>query len=137
MIRTILRVLLLAVAFPVVLPYIFAGIQFHGNWLAALGLGGFFAASYLGVGIGISLCFRKFFAGLTRAKKFIPLWVALFWAVSAGLLKLVATVLPALILVSGWAAAVGGGLVLLVIGIATADPPCKSATSNCSESKKA
>ena len=132
MIRVLARVLLISIAFMFLLPKTFTSIEFHGGTLTALGFGLFFSLAYYGIGSALSLSFERFFGGLEHARKFVPLWVAIFWAVSAGLIKLTAFLLPTVLSVYGWAAAIGAGLVLLVIGVITAGSPCKKSDSSSS-----
>jgi len=128
MIRALARVLLISGAFMFLLPMTFTTIEFHGGAAHALGLGLFFSAAYYGIGSLMSHSLQRLFGGLEQAKKFVPLWVAIFWAVTAGLLKLTAFLLPDLLTVYGWAAATGAGLVLLFIGVVTAGSPCNKAS---------
>lgn len=137
MFHTILRVLLIAAAVHWALPYLFNGIQFHGNLAAALGIGLAFSASYLAAGIALRFSLTRIFGALDKARKLVPLWVSLYWVLSAALLMLVSAALPEILTVSGWAQAAGGGLVLLAIGTATASSCSKSPSSHCGSDRRA
>ncbi|MBX9667425.1 MAG: hypothetical protein K2X93_07385 [Candidatus Obscuribacterales bacterium] len=49
----------------------------------------------------------------------IPLWILGFWLLPAYTLMLTSDLMPAYLSVTGWGPAVLGGLITLVIGIAT------------------
>lgn len=114
--RLLLRILFSALALFFVLPMI-QGIQFHGNFVEAVGMGAFFGimlwatfgiaeflSAALAVGtLGIGLLF------------IIPAWLFGFWLLPAIALKLVADVMPAYLTVAGWGPAIWGGLVLFVV----------------------
>jgi len=122
MARLLIRVALFALAIMFVLPLI-SGIQFHGNFVEAIGLGagfallswfvaraaawvsGFLAVATLGLGLLI----------------LVPLWLFGFWALPGIALKLMADILPAYLTVASWKAALFGGVVMLFINLFTAE----------------
>jgi len=129
MFKLLIRVLLFALAFLFVLPHI-NGIQFHGNFMEAVGLGAAFALMSWLVGrvagwLTAVLAIGTLGLGLLVL---VPLWLFGFWLLPVFALKLVAAVLPAYLTVSGWGPAILGGLVMLVISIFTAER--KQASSN-------
>jgi len=118
--RLILRLLLSAVAFIVILPLI-NGIDFHGNFLHALLLAVAFAFMLWVVDlIAVSLSAILTVGSLGTALLWlIPLWLLGFWVLPAVALKLVSDVMPGYLTVTGWAPAIVGGLVMLGIGVLT------------------
>ena len=123
MARLLIRVALFALAIMFALPII-NGIQFHGNFVEAIGLGaaftllswfvarvaawvsGFLAVVTLGIGLLI----------------IVPLWLLGFWALPGIALKLMADMLPAYLTVASWKAALIGGVVMFFINLFTAEP---------------
>lgn len=121
MIRAIVRFLLAGAAFAYVLPLI-PGIDFHGNFGAAIGAALVFSI----VGWLVDLLAKVLSAlwaigtmGLALLV-LIPLWILGFWLLPAVTLKLVADMMPAHLTVSGWIPAIEGGLVMMIIGALTA-----------------
>lgn len=123
MARLIIRVLLSAFAFFFVLPMI-DGIQFHGNFAHAVGLGAFFAIMTWVVGRVAGWLTAALAIGTLGLALFVlvPLWLLGWWLLPAVVLKLVAGIMPAYLTVSGWLPTILGGLVMLVIGMLTAEP---------------
>jgi len=101
-----------------VLPMI-NGIQFHGNFIQAIGIGAFFAIMLWLVGGAAELLTGVFAIGTLGLALLIlvPMWVFGFWLLPAVALKLVADFMPAYLAVSGWGPAILGGLVMLFVNL--------------------
>jgi uncharacterized membrane protein YvlD (DUF360 family) len=118
--RYLIRLLLIAGAFYLVFPMI-PGVQFHGNFIHALLAGALFA--FLGwlVEFGamtISTILTITTLGLALIV-LIPAWLFGFWLLPAVALRFVADFMPSVLNFSGWIPAIWGGLIMLLIGIAT------------------
>jgi hypothetical protein len=119
MLRNAVRVLLIALSLQFVLPLLFSGYQFHGGYLSALGLAAVYTISYVLAGAFLGLGLESFTAHSADSPKLVPLWVVLFWGLSALLLNLTTHVAPSLLSLSGWLPTLGAGLVLLIAGMLT------------------
>ncbi|MDZ4836538.1 MAG: phage holin family protein [Candidatus Melainabacteria bacterium] len=120
--RFIFRLLMTACAFDFVLPMI-PGIQFHGNFLHAIGAGIVFSimawvVEIIGFSIAALLTITTFGIALIFL---IPIWLIGFWFVPAMVLKLTADFVPQYLAITGWTPALWGGLVMLFIGAFTSD----------------
>lgn len=123
MTRLLLRVVLSALAFLFVLPHI-GGIQFHGNFVEAVGIGAGFALLTWLVG-RIAAWLSAIFAVGTLGLGLlivVPLWLFGFWALPGIALKVLADLAPAYLSVPTWGAALVGGLVMFFINLFTAEP---------------
>lgn len=120
MIRFLVRTALTGLAFMYLLPMI-PGIDFHGNFgiavVAALILG---IVGWLVDMLAVVLAAVWTISTLGLALLIlIPLWVLGFWLLPAVTLHVVADMMPTHLTVNGWLPAIEGGLVLLVVGVAT------------------
>lgn len=118
--RFLIRLALKALAFIYILPMI-AGIQFHGGFLAALGLALLFSLLLWGVEIAamaVSAYMTVTTLGLALLV-LIPLWILGFWLLPAFALKLVADFMPQYLSVASWTPAVLGGLLMMVVSMVT------------------
>jgi uncharacterized membrane protein YvlD (DUF360 family) len=120
MTRFLLRLVLIAGAFYLILPAI-PGITFHGNFMYALGAGILFSilgwiVEAIAIAITAMLTIGTLGLGLLVL---IPAWFLGFWLLPAVALKWVADLMPAELSIHGWFPAILGGLVMLVIGIIT------------------
>jgi hypothetical protein len=118
--RLIARLLLSAIAFTSILPLIH-GIDFHGNFWAALGLAIVFGLMLWVVDI-IAVAISTVAAVTTLGVALlwlIPLWIFGFWLLPAVALKMVSDVMPNFLHVQGWIPAILGGLVMLGISMLT------------------
>ena len=118
--RYLIRLALIANAFFFIFPMI-PGIQFHGNFLHALGAGALFAflgwvVESLAIAITALLAIGTLGTGLLFL---VPAWLLGFWLLPAVVLRFVADILPGSLSFTGWGPAIWGGLVMLFIGIAT------------------
>jgi uncharacterized membrane protein YvlD (DUF360 family) len=118
--RYFLRLALTASAFYFLFPII-PGVEFHGNFFYALLAGAAFAfLGWLVELLAISLSVLLTIGTLGMALLFlIPLWFFGFWLIPATALRMVADLMPGTLNFSGWLPAIGGGLIMLIIGIAT------------------
>src|SRR5438874_9305324 len=117
MIRLLIRILIVAFAFYFLLPLV-PGIAFHGNFMHAIGAGILFGIlSWILelVAIAVSTMLAISTLGLALLV-LIPLWIIGYWLFPAFVLKVLADVMPSILTVHGWGAAILGGLVLLAIG---------------------
>lgn len=130
MLRNAVRALLIALSLQFVLPLLFSGYQFHAGFLSALGLAVGFTVSYLIAGALIGLGLESFTAHSANSRKLMPLWLVLFWGMSSLLLVLTAHVLPSVLALNGWVAALGSGFVLLVAGMVTGRTSASSCSGN-------
>lgn len=118
--RVLVQFLLTALAFAFILPMI-NGIDFHGNFVAALGLALLFGimlwvVDFLAIALTAALAITSLGTALIWL---IPLWILGFWLLPAVALRLVADIMPAYFTVVGWTPAILGGLIMLVIGMIT------------------
>jgi len=123
MFRLLIRLALFSLAFTTVLPLI-NGIDFHGNWGAALGLSIFFAVmlwlvDLVAIMISAVLTVTTFGLALLWI---IPFWILGFWLLPAVALRLVADFVPEFLTVQGWMPAILGGLVMMFVSLVTSDP---------------
>jgi uncharacterized membrane protein YvlD (DUF360 family) len=125
MIRFLSRLALNALTFIYILPLI-PGIQFHGHFLAGVGLALLFSLILWAVeASAVALAALWTVSTLGLALIFIiPLWILGFWILPALALLLVSDILPHTLTVVGWWPAILGGLVLLVIGMITGTITC-------------
>jgi len=97
------------------------GIQVHGGFMTSIGLALMF--SILGVVVSwVAALITAFLAIGTLGLALIvliPLWILGFWLLPAYTLMLTSDVMPTYLSVAGWTPAIFGGLLTLVIGIAT------------------
>ena len=118
--RYLLRLLLIASSFYFLFPMI-PGVQFHGNFVHALLAGALFA--FLGWIIEVfAIVLSTILAIGTLGMALlllVPAWLFGFWLLPAVALRLVADMMPNTMTFSGWLPAMGGGLIMLIIGIAT------------------
>lgn len=135
MTRYLIRLVLIAGAFYFIFPMI-PGITFHGNFIHALGAGVVFA--FLGwivesfaIALSAMLAIGTFGLALLIL---IPAWVLGFWLLPALVLRYVADFMPATLAFTGWEPAIWGGLIMLIIGIATTgkihEPPEKTRSTD-------
>jgi len=120
MTQYLIRLVLMASAFYFLFPSI-PGVQFHGNFLHALGAGVLFAFlgwifESLAIAISAMLAIVTFGMALVIL---IPAWLVGFWIIPAFILRNVADIMPGSLSFTGWEPALWGGLVMLFIGIAT------------------
>lgn len=120
MLRFILKLVLTALAFTSVLPLI-PGIDFHGNFMAALLLAFFFGiflwlVDLLAMTISTMLTIGSLGLALLIL---VPLWIFGFWLLPAVALKLLAGAFPDYLTILGWLPAILGGLIMLFIGVLT------------------
>jgi hypothetical protein len=118
--RYLTRLLLFACAFYFVLPAI-PGIAFHGNFLHAILAGALFAfigwiVEFLAITFSAILAIGTLGMALLLL---IPAWILGFWFLPAVVLRIVASLMPSLLSFDGWLPAIGGGLIMLLIGIIT------------------
>jgi uncharacterized membrane protein YvlD (DUF360 family) len=120
MIRWVVRLLLTAAVFAFILPLIH-GIDFHGNFMAAVCLAFVFSIMVWIVDvIAITLTTVLAIGTLGIALLWlVPIWLLGFWFLPAIALKLVSHFMPAYLTVSGWIPAILGGLIMMVIGTLT------------------
>ena len=116
----LIRLVLLALAFQFILPMI-PGIQVHGGFMTSIGLALMF--SVLGVVVSWAAALLTAFLAIgtfgLALLVLIPLWLVGFWLLPAYTLMLTSDVMPTYLTVAGWTPAILGGLLTLVIGIAT------------------
>ncbi len=120
MTRYLIRLVLTASAFYFVFPMI-PGVQFHGTFLHALGAGIVFAflgwvIEAIAIALTAALTLGTFGMALLVL---IPIWLLGFWLIPALVLRYVADIMPATLSFTGWVPAILGGIIMLVIGIAT------------------
>lgn len=128
--RYLIRLVLISSAFYFLFPMI-PGVHFHGNFVHALLAGALFA--FLGwvvesVAIAGSAILAIGTLGLALIV-LVPAWLFGFWLLPAIVLKLVADFMPGTMGFSGWVPAIEGGLIMLVIGVATSGDVQKKARS--------
>lgn len=118
--RFVLKLIITALVFALVLPMI-PGIDFHGNFLAALLLAFFFGillwlVDFLAVTISALLTVGSLGLALLWL---VPLWILGFWLLPAVALKWLADFFPSYLTINGWGPAIWGGLLMLLVGIIT------------------
>lgn len=118
----VLRLLLMACAFNFILPML-PGVEWHGNFLHAVGAGCFFSILlWLVELLAISLSVFLTITSLGMALIFlIPTWLIGFFIVPAIVLKLTASLVPEYLVITGWTPAIFGGFVMLLIGAVTSN----------------
>jgi hypothetical protein len=126
--RYLLRLVLIAATFDFIFPRI-PGIDFHGTFWQALGVGVVFA--FLGwvvesLAIALSAILTIGTLGMALLV-LIPAWILGFWLLPAVVLRWVADVMPTMLSFSGWLPAIEGGVFMLLIGIATSGDTRKRA----------
>lgn len=124
--RQLLRVALISLAFYFIFPQI-PGIHVHGNFLHVFIAGIVF--TLLGwlvetIAIAISALLTLGTLGMALLV-LVPLWLFGFWLIPAYVLKLTADVMPTYLTIAGWTPAIIGGLIMLVIGVATGGAPSR------------
>ncbi len=124
--RMIIRILLTALAFTSILPLIH-GIDFHGNFVAALLLAVGFAVMLWLVDLAAVALSAVLTIGTlgTALLWLIPAWILGSWLLPAVALRLLSDVAPGYLTVDGWIPAILGGLVMLFIGIFTSSAAVK------------
>ncbi len=127
--RLVIRLLLCALAFTTILPMI-GGIDFHGNFGAAIGLAVLFTIMLWVVELAALALAAVWTVGTLGIALLwiIPLWILGFWLLPAIALLLVADLMPAYLTVSGWLPAAIAGLVMLFIFILTGEPLYRKGT---------
>ncbi|MBX9691800.1 MAG: phage holin family protein [Cyanobacteria bacterium] len=120
MTRYLIRLVLFACAFFFLFPMV-AGIQFHGTFWEALGAGVLFAfLGWVVESVAIALTAILTIGSLGMALfVLVPAWLLGFWLLPALVLRYVADIMPNTLSFTGWVPAIWGGLIMLVIGIAT------------------
>ncbi|MBY0547557.1 MAG: phage holin family protein [Candidatus Obscuribacterales bacterium] len=116
----LIRLALIACAFYFVFPMI-PGVQFHGNFLHAIGVGllfGFLGWVVESIAIALSALLTIGTLGMALLV-LIPAWIVGFFLLPALVLRCVADVMPDSMSFSGWEPAIWGGLLMLVIGVVT------------------
>jgi len=124
--RILVRVLLIALAFYFIFPKI-PGINVHGSFvhvLVAAALFGFFGWVVETLAIMISAVLTVGTLGLALLV-LVPLWLVGFWLLPAFALKLMADFMPSYLSIHGWMPAIEGGLLMLLVGVATSDKPSR------------
>jgi uncharacterized membrane protein YvlD (DUF360 family) len=118
--RFVLKLIITAVVFAVFLPMI-PGIDFHGNFLAAILLAFFFGIMLWLVDLlAVTISAMLTISSLGLALLFlIPLWLLGFWILPAVALKWVADFFPNYLTVTTWGAAILGSLLILLVGVIT------------------
>jgi hypothetical protein len=124
MIRLLIRILVLAFAFYFVLPMI-GGINFHGNFMHAIGAGILFGImswilEMIAIAVSAMLAISTWGLALLVL---VPLWLVGYWLFPAFVLKVVADMMPSILTIHGWGPAILGGLIMLVVGIFTGGNP--------------
>jgi uncharacterized membrane protein YvlD (DUF360 family) len=124
--RQIIRVALITLALYFLFPQI-PGIHVHGNFLHVFIAGIVF--TILGwvvetIAIAITALLTIGTLGLALLV-LIPVWLLGFWLIPAYVLKLTADLMPTYLSIAGWTPAIIGGLIMLVIGVATSGSPSR------------
>lgn len=120
MIRYVIRLILMALAFYFLFPLI-SGVHFHGTFAHALLAGALFA--FFGwivelAAFALSAILTVTTLGMALIV-LIPAWFFGFWLLPAVALRLVADLMPMTLSFSGWIPAIEGGLLMLLIGMVT------------------
>ena len=118
--RHLFRLLLSAGAFYFLVPLI-PGAAFHGNFGHALLAGVLFAVAgwvieFFAVAISTLLTITTLGMALFFL---IPVWLFGFWLIPALALRMVAELMPSVLLFNSWMPAIVGGLIMLFIGVIT------------------
>ena len=118
--RFIFKLIITALIFALVLPMI-PGIDFHGNFLAAILLAFAFGiflwlVDLLAVTISAMLTITSLGLALLVL---IPLWIFGFWLLPAVALRWLADFFPGYLTIAGWQPAILGGLLMLLVGLLT------------------
>lgn len=118
----LLKIGLTAAAFAFILPLI-PGISFHGGFLTAILISLLFGVMlWITDVVAVALSAVITIGSLGMALIWlIPLWILGFWLLPAVALKLVADFMPGNLTVAGWIPAILGGLIMMFIGLVTAD----------------
>lgn len=119
MLRLFARLILTALAFVAVLPFV-PGITFHGTFFQALMLAIMFSLIlWLVDVVAIALSAAAAIGTLGLALLWlVPLWILGFWLLPVAL-KVVSDVMPSYLVIHGWLPAIVGGLIMLLIGMIT------------------
>lgn len=116
----LIRLVLIACAFYFIFPKI-PGVQFHGSFVHALFAGAVFA--FLGWLVEVGAMALSAIATIGTLGMalliLIPAWALGFWLLPAVALKLAADFMPSTLSFHGWMPAIGGGLIMLLIGVMT------------------
>ncbi len=115
-----IRLALKALAFVYLLPML-GGIDFHGNFVAAVCLAVLFSLMLWGVEVA-AMALSAYLTVMTFGLALlvlIPVWLLGFWLLPAFALKLVADFMPQYLSVSGWGPAILGGLLMMVVSLIT------------------
>ncbi len=122
MIKFIIRILLSALAIMYVLP-VLRGVQFHGDFLIACGLGIFFS-----ILLALVEVVAAFLSTIWTLSTFglallflIPMRLFCFWVLPTVSLLLMAHFLPKVLSISNWFSAGIAAVILLIIGLITRD----------------
>jgi uncharacterized membrane protein YvlD (DUF360 family) len=116
----LVRLALKALAFVFLLPML-GGIDFHGNFVAAICLAIVFSLMLWGVEVG-AMALSAYLTVTTFGLALlvlIPMWLLGFWLLPAFALRLVADLLPQYLTVAGWGPAILGGLLMMVVSLVT------------------
>lgn len=129
--RTIIRLILSALAFTTIMPLI-PGVDFHGSFWTALALSVLF-----GIMLWLVELITLALAAIWTISSFglallwlIPLWIIGFWILPALALMLCSALLPQYFSIDGFLPAALAGLVMLVIGILTSKTIWKDKKNN-------
>ncbi len=130
--KLLIRVLLYALALFYALPAIINGIAFHGNFFQAIALGAGFALMLWLVEVVASFLSGVFAVGTLGLGLLIlvPMWLFGFWLLPAVALKYLSDLAPHYLTVSGWAPAIGGGIIMFLITMFTGGFSSGRARSN-------
>ncbi|MFN8552225.1 MAG: phage holin family protein [Candidatus Obscuribacterales bacterium] len=116
----LVRLALKALAFVFLLPML-GGIDFHGNFVAAICLAIVFSLMLWGVEVG-AMALSAYLTVTTFGLALlvlIPMWLLGFWLLPAFALRLVSDLLPQYLTVAGWGPAILGGLLMMVVSLVT------------------
>ncbi len=118
--KFIIKLVITAAVFAFVLPMI-PGIDFHGNFWAAILLAFFFGiilwvVDVLAVAISAMLTITSLGLALLVL---VPLWLVGFWLLPVVALKVLAHFFPTYLTIVGWIPAIWGGLLMLFAGVVT------------------
>jgi uncharacterized membrane protein YvlD (DUF360 family) len=118
--RFVVRTLLTTIAFLWILPGMH-GIHFHGGLLQALMLSLIFGIMlWLVEAIAVALSALVAVSSFGLALLWlIPFWILGFWFLPAVALMAVSDIMPEYLYITGWSSAIVGGLILLIISLAT------------------
>ena len=126
--RYLLRLVLMAATFEFIFPLI-PGIHFQGSFIHALGVGVLFAfLGWVVESLAIALSAILTIGTLGMALLIlVPAWILGFWLLPAIALRFVADITPTTLSFAGWLPAIEGGLLMLLIGVATSGDTHKRA----------